>query len=305
MSVTVPRKATRTIAVAALVAAGALVAVTATQVVAAPAPPSPVPTGAGNACVAKSDRFVTNFYGNRILVINKGRLRSKLAGVMCKTWEYEAVIAAQGKTGPGGATGAAGTTGATGPAGAAGATGPAGPKGETGARGEAGLQGETGPQGEQGPRGLPGQSPVEIATWSYTYTPPANPGPFNGFIQVPSATEILPGDKVTALSAVATGDFSACTGGYLLDVDLPNRKDPGINSGLLARWGSGDGAVLDDTDGKVEGTWEIAPSGGGLMIQASCQGGTFEAPTPEGSLPAFELTVTFRWEHTTPAVTFS
>ena len=109
-----------TMQIAAVLVSGLVV--TASSVAMASAK-SPSAEGGGSttvhACVAKADRFVTNYYGRKIIVIPHGTARIVHKAKACKSWES----ATSWKSGGAGQKGADGAKGRTGAAGAAGANG--------------------------------------------------------------------------------------------------------------------------------------------------------------------------------------
>jgi Phage Tail Collar Domain/Collagen triple helix repeat (20 copies) len=98
------------------------------------APASARDSSTVHACVAKADRYVTNFYGRQIIVIPHGTARIVRSAKACKQWETSTSWSQDGagQRGADGATGPVGTVGATGATGAAGAEGHNGPTGAAG-----------------------------------------------------------------------------------------------------------------------------------------------------------------------------
>lgn len=146
-----------------------------------------------SACVAQSDRVVTNFYGRRIVVIPRGTARLVDVGQRCFPYERATALIGvpgpAGARGPAGSRGASGPTGPAGPQGATGGTGPAGPQGAAGAQGPAGPAGATGATGPAGPQGVPGP------------TGPAGP-------QGPSGVLVGLAAQMTSQTTVPTGSWA-------------------------------------------------------------------------------------------------
>jgi hypothetical protein len=86
-----------------------------------------------HACVAKSDRHVTNYYGRKIIVIPHGTTRIVATAKGCKSWETPTSWNQDGDPGK---------RGADGPSGAAGTNGNDGGKGADGRNGRDGAPGQ-------------------------------------------------------------------------------------------------------------------------------------------------------------------
>jgi hypothetical protein len=170
-----------------------------------------------------------------------------------------------------------------------------GPQGPEGDQGPQGTPGATGPQGAPG---IPGQSPVEIATWNYSYEP--EPGDFGFFMPHAAATEIPVGDQIQGLSGTLTGDFSACAGGAVR-VNLGGRADPGINSGYVALWFIDQGVISGGATNEVKTQAQL---NGWKTMEISADCFPYGGFDPFFPMPAFDLSVTFRWTRTPPQVTF-
>lgn len=148
---------------------------------------------------------------------------------------------------------------------------------------------------QQGIPGAGGQSPVEIATWNFSHT-----NNDDEFVILSTQQGIAEGDKVMGLDATLTGMEGCYSGG--VQVGMPDRKDPGINSGVLAQWGVSDGAIVTSDADALDGTeWVQGPNitvWPGLRAVLSCRdadGNPLVIPDVEGS-------VTFRWTHVPPQV---
>ena len=191
------------------------------------------------------------------------------------------------QTGPQGIQGVPGSRGPSGPAGPAGATGSPGPSGPSGPAGPAGATGSPGPSGPSGPPGPSGpaeQPPVEVVTWTVTSNVAG--------IAV-STTTFGSGDTIKSLSASATGDLNACSGGYSISVSI---------GGTLALWFGDSGAQLSDAAPTFHLGDSVVSDGRGLTLFVSCLN---QAHLPIRFPPQVSVTITLQWTHAPPTRTIS